>query len=316
MEDLAAFVNSPHPFWTAFRSMGNTKSELSAWANKTPSNSYLGKSKRILISSALGRLFIFSYKLYKKHEFQEVKNNFPSYKHIYSMLSDNLSKEVYLSALMYRVTGIPYYLSKVEDDEFDQYFLEELSLQDGESVVDCGGFIGDTLYSFLMHNIIPSKYWVYEPCTDTFQVLLRRLPFVERVGVRIIPIKAGVSSKSEVLPLYANGIAAGNTFSVPRMPHHSSTSNVSVTTLDETIDDTCTFIKMDIEGFELEALQGASKLITEQHPKLAICIYHKCGDFRTIPQFIMQIGGYTRFYVRQYAIDTVFYACAEPADQA
>lgn len=46
-----------------------------------------------------------------------------------------------------------------------------------------------------------------------------------------------------------------------------------------------TFIKMDIEGAELETLKGASRLIAEQKPKLAVCVYHKPEDIFTIPEF-------------------------------
>lgn len=40
-----------------------------------------------------------------------------------------------------------------------------------------------------------------------------------------------------------------------------------------------TFIKIDLEGWELKALYGAVRHIAEDHPKLAISVYHHAGDF-------------------------------------
>ena len=49
------------------------------------------------------------------------------------------------------------------------------------------------------------------------------------------------------------------------------------------------FIKMDIEGAEIEALRGASKVIKTQTPDLAISIYHKPEHLYEIPLFIKQL---------------------------
>jgi FkbM family methyltransferase len=57
------------------------------------------------------------------------------------------------------------------------------------------------------------------------------------------------------------------------------------------------FIKMDIEGAELAALEGAKNTIKEFKPKLAICIYHKPSDFYEIPQFIKELNPNYRLFV-------------------
>lgn len=65
-----------------------------------------------------------------------------------------------------------------------------------------------------------------------------------------------------------------------------------------------TFLKMDIEGSELKALQGAKKIIQKQKPRLAICIYHKTWDFIELTEQILEIVPDYKFYIRQYASDT------------
>ena len=72
-----------------------------------------------------------------------------------------------------------------------------------------------------------------------------------------------------------------------------------------------TFIKMDIEGMELEALKGAEKTIIKWRPKLAISLYHRPEDLYEIPMFLMKIMPDYRFYIRHYSSlwnETVLYA--------
>ena len=87
---------------------------------------------------------------------------------------------------------------------------------------------------------------------------------------------------------------------------------VPVTSLDEALaGQRVTFIKMDIEGSELEALKGAEKTIREQKPKLAICVYHKPEDIWEIPELMLEFNEDYRFYMRHYSLasfDTVLYA--------
>lgn len=72
-----------------------------------------------------------------------------------------------------------------------------------------------------------------------------------------------------------------------------------------------TFIKMDIEGAEMEALQGAKETIMRNHPKLAVCIYHSDEDMIRIAQYIHSLVPEYRLYVRHHTKrehETVLYA--------
>ena len=71
-----------------------------------------------------------------------------------------------------------------------------------------------------------------------------------------------------------------------------------------------TFIKMDIEGAEYEALMGAKKLIMENRPRMAISVYHKFEDFVTLADLVLSIHPDYRIAYRHYGFDdleTVMY---------
>ena len=68
---------------------------------------------------------------------------------------------------------------------------------------------------------------------------------------------------------------------------------------------------MDVEGFEIETLKGAQKIIKSLKPKLAISIYHKPLDFYEIPLYIKSLMPDYKFKIRQHDFgfyDTVLYA--------
>jgi len=64
-----------------------------------------------------------------------------------------------------------------------------------------------------------------------------------------------------------------------------------------------TFLKMDVEGAEYEALLGAQNLIKECRPRMAISIYHKPEDIITIPNLILELNPDYRISFRHYGLD-------------
>lgn len=74
------------------------------------------------------------------------------------------------------------------------------------------------------------------------------------------------------------------------------------------------FIKMDIEGAELDALHGAKNTILRDKPLLAICVYHLRGDVFAIMDYLHQLLPEYRFYLRHYMVsktETVLYASVD-----
>jgi len=71
------------------------------------------------------------------------------------------------------------------------------------------------------------------------------------------------------------------------------------------------FIKMDIEGAELKALEGGEGTIKKFKPKLAICVYHRGDDILEIPEYIKSLGSDYKLYLKHNSTgmdETVLYA--------
>ena len=89
--------------------------------------------------------------------------------------------------------------------------------------------------------------------------------------------------------------------------------DVPIKRLDDVISEgeSVTFIKMDIEGSEYKALEGARKIITKNKPVLAICIYHRLEHFLEIPLLIKSMNPEYNLIMRHHidtTCDAVLYA--------
>lgn len=79
----------------------------------------------------------------------------------------------------------------------------------------------------------------------------------------------------------------------------------------ELANENVTFIKMDVEGSEIEALRGTERIIQSLQPKLAISVYHKLDDMVKIMDYLISIKPEYKFYLRHYTAcqwETVLYA--------
>jgi hypothetical protein len=71
------------------------------------------------------------------------------------------------------------------------------------------------------------------------------------------------------------------------------------------------FIKADIESYELDMLHGAQLVIKRDKPLLAVCMYHNASDMFTIPLFVKELHKEYRLKIRHHTygfLETVLYA--------
>ena len=196
-------------------------------------------------------------------------------------------------------------VDKFLDSMGAQYFgLRELTPEPEEVFVDGGAYDGLTALSFAKWagNSF-SHIYCFEPDAANQELCQRRLSSFQPDKAEIIP--KGLWSQRSILHFDSQG-GQGSSLA------ETGEVSVEVTSLDEELQgQKVTFIKMDVEGAELASLKGAEKIILEQRPKLAICVYHKPEDIFEIPQLLLSYHEDYRFFLRQYALggaETVLYA--------
>ena len=186
----------------------------------------------------------------------------------------------------------------------DQYFPEGIiKLSENEVFVDGGAYTGDTLLAFIRKA--KNKYakcYAFEP-EPANAAKLNAL--AGRQSFRDVNIIAkGLWSKADTLRFAAAEGETGSAISA------AGGMNIETGTIDALAPD-ATFIKLDVEGVELEALKGAAQTIKKNQPKLAVCLYHKPGDMFEIPLFIKSLVPEYRLFLRQHqpvACELVLYA--------
>ena len=219
----------------------------------------------------------------------------------FSLLSDEQSRDLYLSLLRFRITLEP---ADLPDPTPGQYFPGDFWLLSPQEVfVDVGAFTGDTMISFLQHTGgVFSKYYALEPDPENLDELKKVIP-------------AGLSGRILALP-YGAGERRHRALFVPHAGGESRISqdgslSIEIISLDELLaSEAVSTIKIDVEGYEEEVLNGARNIVGGKGPKLAVSVYHKLRDLWEIPVWIRECNGGYRFYLRHHTeeiYDTILY---------
>ncbi len=222
-----------------------------------------------------------------------------------SILSDKRSVQIVDKIIEKRQTGNIDYSDIMTKEE---YFLDEIfTFTDKEIYVDAGAFDGDTVLGFIKKVREFKKVYSFEADKNNFDKMLLRLQLAEQVYG-----KDKINCFNAALADYTGKISflsLGNESSKVNKIKLDNGSKLDCMTLDSVVED-ATYIKMDIEGSELDALKGAEKLIKSKKPKMAICIYHRSEDLWQIPAYIHTLVPEYKMFIRHHGniyYDTVLY---------
>lgn len=202
---------------------------------------------------------------------------------------------------LYRIEGTtgPIELEAHATNVLNTFLVEEYRLEQngivveagrGDIVIDGGGCWGDTALYFA-DRIGTGKVFVFEFEERNLEVLRRNLARNPRLADRIEIIERALWSTTGETLKFADGgpgtrvgEAGAATGEVESLSIDEWASAAKVPRVD--------FIKMDIEGAEVPALEGARRTIRACSPKLAISTYHSIAELLSIPRFLQELGDY------------------------
>jgi FkbM family methyltransferase len=197
----------------------------------------------------------------------------------FDLFEDRRSREIFLSHIRWRLhldyDALPVPVGDVI------YFNSRLILPSAnDSLVDGGAFTGDTVESFLgtfgqrgFHRV-----WSFEPDPRNFEKLQQYVASLPgELRGKVIPLPCAVGEQSSVINVENSGAPSS------RVGHGDY--QVSCRMIDELIegDSTPSFIKLDIEGYEPQALRGARQTMVRGRPVLTVCVYHVQDHLWSIP---------------------------------
>lgn len=224
--------------------------------------------------------------------------NCTKFQWVRSLLKDDESRDVFDRVLEYRLTanlGVMEGFSFLPLEQCFPDFMEP----NGEVFADVGGYQGETSLEFIKRCPNYKKVYLFEPSPSNFSVAKSRLSGFRDVNC----IHKGVSNAPDTLRFDVEGSRSSFT--------QQGSTEVAVDSLDNLISEKITFLKMDVfEPAESRVIEGATKHILNDHPKLALVVYHKPNELWAIPRQVLSIREDYDLFLRHYTegiYETVMY---------
>jgi len=237
---------------------------------------------------------------------EDLANNLSCYRELGEIVADDRSRSVLAAVIDYRLNADPEILDPIV--EWDLYNPANL-LKYGvnEVYVDGGAYDGDSIRLFIkrVHNQF-AKVIAFEPDPATFERLRANFACEPRVHL----VKAGLHLAKATVKFDDAG-TRGSVLTA------TGSATVSVVGLDEVLKgERVTYVKLNIEGAEIDALEGGANSICRWAPKLAVAAYHAPDHLWRVPAQIRSLRADYQIYFRQHdggIIETVTYALSPKA---
>ena len=207
---------------------------------------------------------------------------------VYDSLTDDYSRKVYANIINFKISGKIEYLSAVTSTKSEIY-RKIIKPGLNEVYVDLGAYNGDTIKELMefTHGKYASIY-ALEPDRKNFKKLAK---FVDSMN-SVYAYNAAAWCLDTELPFAAK---AGRQSAISA----SSENMVDARAVDSILSGKpATIIKMDVEGFEREAIWGAALTISHYSPKLMVSLYHRNEDIFELPLLIKKLNPNYKLYIR------------------
>jgi len=208
----------------------------------------------------------------------------------YSLLADERSRFVYESMVCFKLTGELNYLRRCETDK-DEVFENIIPLSGNETYLDLGAYRGDTIDELLHYS--GGRYshiTALEPDRKTFAKLKEHTKDMKNVRL----FRMGIWSGDRDIP-FDGSLGRGSSI------QSSGNEMLAVTCIDTLYAvRNVSYIKMDVEGCERQALLGGIKTIRRDRPKMNIAAYHRSEDLFSLILQLHDIEPSYCLYLRKH----------------
>lgn len=190
---------------------------------------------------------------------------------------------------------------------FSNYFLEQyaycnkIKAQNGDFVIDCGACYGDSAIYFANNVGENGKVFAFEFVDKNIEIFNKNIalnPHLNNIHLIQNPVS---NISNEKVSFSGSGGAA----KVEKISNNNKT--YKTISIDDFVKQNkltrLDFIKMDIEGSELNALKGAKQTLQKFNPKIAICLYHSYSDYYEIPIFLKDLLPHYEFYFDHFTLN-------------
>lgn len=218
---------------------------------------------------------------------------------VYNLLADEQSKLVFENVIRYKLSGDLKYLRKAETPSEEKFDL--LNIGTEEIYVDLGAYNGDTLVEFLNETSMQfKKLYAMEPDNKNYRKLKRRLYMI---GSGIFEAyNVGAWSEDTTVTF---DLRAGRSSRAAARDGKNSVSarfrDIKMMKVDTMLHgEPASYIKLDVEGAEESALNGARETIANFRPKLNIALYHRNEDMFNLPLLVNEMNKKYKLYMRHH----------------
>lgn len=216
-------------------------------------------------------------------------------KKAFRLMADEESRENFITQLKWRM--IESYDELPASTSEIQYFPKHLFTYSKEEVfIDCGAFDGDTIleYTRLVDSNF-SRIFAFEPDPINFGKLHDYVDTLRvEIKTKITLEQKATGKQKETLSFFTTGTASS-------VISREGATVIESISIDEALQQqNPTYIKMDIEGSEIDALLGAQKSIENNLPVLAICVYHRPDHLWKIPLLIHSMSDQYHFFLKAH----------------
>ncbi len=218
--------------------------------------------------------------------------NYERIKNVYSLLADDLSRNIYAATVRYKLEGKLEYLLNSYVSRDDMYSL--ITRKSVKTVLDLGAYNGDTAREATKYFDSLERIYAVEPDRRNFKKLKS---FADGAKAEIIPINAAVWSSERDGSFFGSGNRNSSVSGTASYEHCDD--EVSLITVDSLSLSSVDYIKYDVEGAEYEALLGSEKTIESFMPTLLVSIYHRSRDIFALAEYLGERYKGYKLYVRR-----------------